>query len=207
MRDSGASRSYLKSKTSREAASQKQKSEQGPAGWFERRAERVAELWLTEVRSRDARRRSKPDDLLERFFTLLAQMLPSSFGAYREQIEPLWLQAAELFGSVAAQRGLAAGEAVDEFQILREVLIRELYSDPPPGGPLTVRDVLQLNRIIDKGVAQASIGHADALFFALFRGSGVPESLDEDVTREVTAQLVAIQHEFRATMALLEGRG
>jgi hypothetical protein len=196
----------LKSQASREAPTQKQqKFDSQPGAWFERKAERIASLWVSEVRSRDARGDARRDTLLEPFFTLLARMLSSSFGPYREQIEPLWAQTAELFGSVAARRGLAAGEAVDEFQILREVLIRELYTDPPGGTPLSLRDVLQLNRFVDKGITQASIGHADALFFALFRGSGVPESLDADVTREVTAQLDAIREEFRSTMALLEG--
>jgi hypothetical protein len=196
----------LKSQASREAPpQQQQKPEPQPAGWFQRRADRIAALWLAEVRARDARQGGKRDQLLEQFFTLLSWMLPSSFGPYREQIEPLWAQTAELFGSVAARRGLAAGEAVDEFQILREVLIRELYTDPPGGSPLSLRDALQLNRFIDRGIAQASIGHADALFFALFRGSGVPESLEPEVTREVTAQLDAIREEFRSTMALLEG--
>ena len=117
-----------------------------------------------------------------RFCGLLTRMLPGALGPLREHVEPLWLQTAELFGSVAAQRGLAAGEALDEFQILREVLIRELYADPPAGGrvPLSLRDLLRLNRVIDRGVTQAGVGHADALFFALFQGSGVPEHLDAD---------------------------
>jgi hypothetical protein len=70
---------------------------------------------------------------------------------------------------------------------------------------MSLRDVLQLNRFIDRAIAQTSIGHADALFFMLFRGSGVPESLDAAVTHEVNSQLDAVREEFRATMALLEG--
>jgi hypothetical protein len=176
------------------------------AGWFEQRAGRLAERWLSEIRSRHTRWGPIQDTLLDRFFALLTAMLPASFGPYRSQIEPLWLQVSELFGSVAARRGLAAGEAVDEFQILREVLIRELYTEPPAGGvPLSLRDLLRLNRIIDRGVTQASIGHADALFFALFQGSGVPEHLDDDVQLEVSQQLDGIDQEFRAVMGLLKG--
>jgi hypothetical protein len=176
------------------------------AGWFEQRAGRLAERWLAEIRARHARWGPTQDTLLDRFFALLTAMLPASFGPYRAQIEPLWLQVSELFGSVAAQRGLAAGEAVDEFQVLREVLIRELYMEPPAGGlPLSLRDILRLNRIIDRGVTQASVGHADALFFALFQGSGVPEHLNADVQREVGEQLDAIDEEFRAVMGLLKG--
>jgi hypothetical protein len=176
------------------------------AGWFEQRAGRLAERWLSGIHSRHSRWGSREQTLLARFLTLLTAMLPASFGPYRAQIEPLWLQVAELFGSVAARRGLAAGEAVDEFQILREVLIRELYTEPPAGGvPLSLRDILRLNRIIDRGVTQASVGHADALFFALFQGSGVPEHLDDDVQQEVSQQLDAVDEEFRAVMGLLKG--
>jgi hypothetical protein len=173
------------------------------ARWFEQRAERLADRWLSEVRARHSQWGANHDLLIGRFCTLLTCMLPGSLGPLREHVEPLWLQASELFGSVAAQRGLAAGEAVDEFQLLREVLIRELYADPPAGGavPLPLRDLLRLNRVIDRGVTQAAVGHADALFFALFQGSGVPEHLDAEVTGEVTEQLDAVGEEFRSVMA------
>jgi hypothetical protein len=196
----------LKAKASFEVPTQKKLEPIEFAAWFEQRAGRLAERWLSEIRSRHTRWGSGQDDLLNRFFALLTAMLPASFGPYREQIEPLWRQASELFGSVAAQRGLAAGESVDEFQVLREVLIRELYADPPSRAvPLSLRDLLRLNRMIDRGVTHSSIGHADALFFALFQGSGVPEYLGEEVTREVTAQLDAIDEEFREVMGLLKG--
>jgi hypothetical protein len=177
------------------------------ARWVQERDSRLAARWLSEVRARQAPLGEGVEGLLSRFFSLLASMLPVTLGPYRDQLEPIWQQAAELYGSVAAQRGLAVGEAVDEFQILRELLIRELYTDPPGGGriPIPLRDLLRVNRIIDRGVTQASVGHADVLFFALFQGSGVPEHLDEEVTREVTAQLDAINHEFREVMGLLRG--
>jgi hypothetical protein len=176
------------------------------ARWVEQRVERLAERWLTEVESKQGRQRSDVQALLKPFFKLLTSMLPASLGPYREQVEPLWLQASELFGSVAAQRGLAAGEGVDEFQILREVLIRELYAEPPAGGqvPIPLRELLRLNRLIDRGVSRASVGHADVLFFALFQGSGVPEHLSDEVRQEVTAQLEAIGEEFRTVMASLK---
>ena len=207
MRDPGVPRPQVKDQASRDTSPQKPKLEPVElAVWFERHADHIADRWLSEVRTRQPRWVSAHHSFLDRFFRLLAKMLPAGFGPYRDQIEPLWVQTAELFGSVAARRGLAAGEAVDEFQLLREVVIRELYGDPPAAGiPLSLRDLLTLNRMIDRAVAQASIGHADALFFALFRGSGVPESLDEDVTREVTEQLDGIDEEFRATMRLLRG--
>lgn len=175
------------------------------ARWVEQRVGDMAERWLAEVSARQARQGTDVKSLLAPFFNLLTSMVPASLGPYREQVEPLWLQAAELYGSVAAQRGLAAGESVEEFQIVREVLIRELYSDPPAGGqiPLPLRDVLRLNRLIDRGVTQASVGHADVLFFALFQGSGAPEQLNAEVLLEVTAQLASIAEEFKTIMAAL----
>jgi hypothetical protein len=176
------------------------------ARWVEQRVPRLAERWLTEVSAKQGRQRTDVRALLEPFFTLLTSMLPASFGPYREQVEPLWLQAAELYGSVAAQRGLATGEGVEEFQVLRVVLIRELYADPPAGGqiPIPLRDLLRLNRLIDRGVIQTSVGHADVLFFALFQGSGVPEHLSSEVVQEITAQLASIAEEFRSVMASLK---
>jgi len=173
--------------------------------WVEAHTERVGELWSAAVRARSPQARGDVDALLQGFFDLLAAMLPASLGPYREEVEPLWLQASELFGSVAAKRGLAAGEAVEEFQMVREVLIRALYADPPGGtpgpAPVPLRDLLRMNRVIDQGVSHAAVGHADALFFALFQGSGVPQQLDLEVTREVAAQLTAIDEEFREVMS------
>lgn len=168
--------------------------------WADTRSSRVAERWLVNVRARQGGLSEGVEGLLARFFACLTAMLPSCLGPYREQVEGLWLQASELYGSVAAQRGLAAGEAVEEFQVVREVLIREIYADPPTAGraPMLLRDLLRLNRLIDSGVAQASVGHADALFFSLFQGSGVPEHLSEEVRREVAAELEGIREEFES---------
>jgi hypothetical protein len=176
------------------------------ARWVEQRLDHLAQRWLAEVSSKQARQGSDIEALLAPFFTLLTSMLPASLGPYREQVEPLWRQASELYGSVAAQRGLATGESIEEFQVLRVVLIRELYADPPAGGqvPIALRDLLRLNRLIDRGVTQVSVGHADVLFFALFQGSGVPEHLSSEVVHEVTAQLEAIGEEFRTVMASLK---
>ena len=176
------------------------------AAWVEARAERLAASWLAELLVRQAAASPGLNALLGRFLNTVTAMLPSSLGPYREQVEPLWLQVCELFGSVAAQRGLAVGEAVEEFQILREVLIRALYAEPPADGnvPIPLRDLLRLNRVIDRGVTQVSIGHADVLFFALFQGSGAPEHLSDAVMAEVSEQLSTVHDEFRAVMGSLE---
>lgn len=144
---------------------------------------------------------------MRRFVDLFVTMLPANLGPYREQVEPLWLQASELFGQVAAQRGLAAGEVIEEFQILREALIRLLYAEPPTvgGARVSLRDILRLNGIVDRGVTQASVGHTDALFFALFQGSGVAESLDEELLAEIDDQLETVAREYRSVMGALRG--
>lgn len=210
MRDPGGSRSPLaRASAPRDVPTRRRKLEPLEfARWVERHAAPLADRWLGEVLARHPRPGSAVEMLLGRFFRLFTSMLPASLGPYREHVEPLWVQAAELFGSVAAQRGLAAGEAVEEFQVLREVLIRELYVEPPAEGqlPLPLRDLLRLNRVIDRGVTQTSVGHADVLFFALFQGSGVPEHLDAQVTQEVTSQLDAIGAEFGTLVSPSERR-
>ena len=170
------------------------------ARWIETRAERLADRWLLDVRARHPRWDGDLEGLLSRFFNLLTTMLPATLGPFREEVEPLWVQASQLFGSVAAHRGLAVGEAVEEFQVFREVFIRALYAEPPAAGqyPIPLRELLRLNRIIDLGVTHAGVGHADGLFFALFQGSGVAEHMDAELTEEVNAQLGTIRDEFTA---------
>lgn len=166
--------------------------------WLDAHAEPIRERWLA-----DLQRRTGPDaegvqELLEAFLALYTELLPGLLGPFREQLEPIWTGGAELFGSLACNRGLAAGEAVEEVQVLRETIMRILYQDPPrsPMGRMGLRDVLRLNRAVDLLVTHASVGHTDALFFALFQGGGVPEQLSDDVRYEVRSQL----EELRAGM-------
>ncbi len=144
------------------------------------------------------------EELLELFIELFLGLFPGLIGPYRDQLDPLWQQTSELFGSLAANRGLAAGEAVEEAQLLREALLRLLYRDPPraPTGAMGLREVLRLNRIMDELVTYASVGHTDALFFALFQGSGVPERLSDDVRYEIRNQLEAIRHSLDEVQAV-----
>ena len=131
----------------------------------------------------------------------LVSFLPGMLGPYRTQIAPLWSECAELFGSVAARRGLSAGEVIEEFQILREVILRLLFERPPaPDRGLHMRDVLQLNRAVDIGVTQASVGHTDLLFFNLVDGSGGPAPLGRDDMDEVVEQIRTLQEEGSRTM-------
>lgn len=178
------------------------------AAWVEMRIPRITRRWLREVHRRYDVGTQGINGLLEEFLTLLTGFLPAMVGPYRDQVEPLWKRTAELFGAVAAKRGLAAGEVIEEFQILREVVIRLLYQDPPLGGraPVSLREILRLNRTIDMGVTHASVGHTDALFFSLFEGSGIPDSPPTaEMVKELQQQLQGIRAELRDVLGDLPG--
>lgn len=160
------------------------------------------------MQSRDSGWSPAVEALTVEFFDLFLAMLPHGLRPFKEQVEPIWAQAAGLFGSMAAQRGLAAGEVIEEFQFLRAAVIRFLYAEPPVAGPLRIslRDLLRVNRFVDRGVAQASVGHTDALFFALFQGAGVSQGLTEENVAEIREQLDIIREEFRQVDSALGPR-
>jgi hypothetical protein len=178
------------------------------ARWLEARADRIRDRWLSDVQSRDSGWSPAVEALVVEFFDLFLDMLPHGLGPFKDQVEPIWVQAAELFGSMAAKRGLAAGEVIEEFQMLRDAVIRFLYAEPPVEGPLKIslRDLLRVNRFVDRGVTQASVGHTDALFFALFQGVGVSEGLTDETIAEVRSQLDLIREEFRQVERALGSR-
>lgn len=174
--------------------------------WLAKHRERLGERWLAGVTSRHDGLGDPARDLLTEFIGLLTRFPPVFLSPYRSQVEPLWAQLAELYGSVAAMRGLAAGEVIEEFQLLREEVIR-LFHDVPPVRELdrlALRDVLMVNRVVDLGVTHASIGHTDALFFALFQGSGVANSLTEEQEAEVREQLRGLAADLDEVTELLE---
>ncbi len=176
--------------------------------WIERRIPFLRHRWLRELASRYDGDPAGVNLLLDDFIDTVLALLPAMVGPQREQIETAWLRCAELFGAVAARRGLAAGEVIDEFQLLREAVIRLLYQDPPLGGQvLSLRDVLRLNRTIDSAVTHASVGHTDALFFALFQGSGIPDAprVSEFMT-EVRDELGSLRQEVVSMLGRLPGQ-
>ena len=174
----------------------------GFAGWIDERSPGIAERWasglLTDGDSwvGDTRPVARP------FCRGLVSFLPGMLGPFRAQVLPLWSEGAELFGSVAARRGLSAGEVIEEFQLLREVILRMMFERPPTRaeGGLPLREILQLNRAVDIGVTQASVGHTDLLFFSLIHDSGVPAPLGADDLIEVCDQIRALQAEGQRIM-------
>lgn len=168
------------------------------AEWLSARLDELAQRWSLAIRDDGPGPSEQLDVVLDAFTQHLVRFLPWMLGPYRETVEPLWVKSSELFGSVAARRGLAAGEVIEEFQLLRELVIRDLYKDPPMGGrlPLSLREVLRLNRGIDRGVTHASVGHTDALFFQFFEGEGAAPSDPVDLADEVLDQLGSMSREL-----------
>jgi hypothetical protein len=180
------------------------------AEWIEAHEKAIAQRWLIEIRTRGDRVPSEVRELLQGFLELLARFLPPSLGAYRTQVEPLFQQVAELYGNLGAHRGLVAGEAVEEFQLLREVLLRFLYTEPPGGERLGVglREMLQLNRFVDLGVTYASVGHTDTLFFHLLHGGGAPvSSPTPQVLDEVSEQIGTLAEELDRILSFEASQG
>ncbi|TVR64426.1 MAG: hypothetical protein EA422_06790 [Gemmatimonadales bacterium] len=181
--------------------------------WLEGHRDSMASRWLLELRSRSRDLDPEDERLLGEFLALLVRLLPECLGAYRQQALPLLHQAAELYGHLAALRGLAAGEGVEEIQLLREVILRFLFRDPPGEGRakgLGLRELLHLSRLVDQLVTHTSIGHTDTLFFKLFQGHGVPASTSQQTRAEVRDQLMEIREELEGLRALdvgLEDRG
>lgn len=177
------------------------------ARWVENQTVTLADSWRTAIVSRSGPWPVEIDPLMSRFLDVLVSMVPGCLGPRRAQVEPVWLQAAELYGSIAALRGLAAGDVIEEFQGLRESLIRHLYDHPPEGGraELGLRETLRLNRIVDQGVTQASVGHTDALFFALIEGSGVPVAITPQMLAELEEQLESIEGQHASALGRSDG--
>ncbi|MCY4648126.1 MAG: hypothetical protein OXE73_14770 [Gammaproteobacteria bacterium] len=167
--------------------------------WVVARSEKIVARWLSEVTKRLERRPRQLVELLGDFYETFVGILPEILGPYRRRVRPVWQEAANLYGQLAAERGLVAGEVIEEFQVLRVSLIRVLYAEPlmPPDVVPGMREVLRLNRLVDQGVTHASIGYTDSLVSALVAGPGVPESVTEELLTRVAERLHAIRSEFR----------
>ena len=179
------------------------------AEWLEAHEKPIAQRWLIELRTREDRVPAHVRELLRGFLELLVRFLPPSLGAYRTQVEPLFQQAAELYGNLGAHRGLVAGEAVEEFQVLREVLLRFLYTDPPGDEKVGVglREMLQLSRFVDLGVTYASVGHTDTLFFHLLHGGSAGDGPTEEVMAEVQEQVESLADELERILGFEAANG
>ena len=140
-----------------------------------------------------------PRATVEREFRLIIDTLSEMVGPLRREARIVWFHVCEHYGRVAAARGLAAGEVVEELQYLRELLIRHLsqgFSALRPRQGLAI--MLRLNRVIDKGIAVSVVGYTDALVATLFAQNGVPALGTEYDAAEVTRHLDGLEAELAA---------
>ncbi len=138
-----------------------------------------------------------PRTTVEREFRLIIETLSEMVGPFRREARIVWFHVCEHYGRVAAARGLAAGEVVEELQYLRELLIRHLshsFSALRPRQGLAI--MLRLNRVIDKGIAVAVVGYTDALVATLFAQNGVPAVGSEYDPVEVDRHLDGLELEL-----------
>lgn len=176
------------------------------ANYLREREVELAEAWTAEIVSRGLGQGTQYDRVVGRFMARFTGLLPWLVGPHASHVQPLWDRAAELFGTMAAKRGLAAGEVIEEFQILRDLLIRMLFRDPVCEGPLSLRDVLRLNRIVDTGVTYASVGHTDALFFHYLEAEDAPvQTSAAEIVKETDRQLAIIEDELAQVAEVASG--
>jgi hypothetical protein len=178
--------------------------------WLTRLVPSLSERWIEEIERRGHTGSAGDASLVERFAGLIVRLLPLMLGPHRDQIQPLWDRAGALYGAIAAKRGLAAGEALEELHLLRELVIRDLYRDPPAGGRvrLSLREILRMNRALDRAVTHVSVGHTDTLFFDFFESDGAGAILaGPDALAEAERQLESISQEVEALVRHAAGNG
>jgi len=134
---------------------------------------------------------------LERELGLVVTSFAHMVGPRRHEALPVFNHLAEHYGQMAAMRGLAAGEVVEELHYLRELLTLELaprlWRERPRQG-LAV--TLRLNRILDRAVALAVVGYTDMLVATLFANNGVPSSRSDTDAAETERQLDEFEHDL-----------
>lgn len=133
----------------------------------------------------------------ERLLGLMVDLLVLMVGPVRREADGTWFAASELYGRLAALRGLSAGEVVEELQHLRELLAREL-GDFFVALPLRQQmpTILRVNRVLDTAVTSAVVGYTDALVASMFSREGVPVPTADSV-QEAIAQIAGIEAEVR----------
>jgi hypothetical protein len=133
----------------------------------------------------------------ERLLKLIVNLLAHMSGPLRRETDETWFAATELYGRLAAVRGLSAGEVVEELQYLRELLtvdMADIFVALPARQQLPT--LLRLNRVLDRGVANAVVGYTDALVATMFSREGVPVPTTDSV-QELLAQLDGIEGELK----------
>ncbi len=134
---------------------------------------------------------------VERELRLILDIIIEMVGPYRRETKTVWFDVCEHYGRVAAARGLAAGEVVEEMQYLRELLTRTLS---PVLAAMRARAglaiMMRLNSVLDKGIAVAVVGYTDALVATLFSQNGVPATGADFDEGDVERQIEAIEEQL-----------
>jgi hypothetical protein len=165
---------------------------------LEDRRDRIGGRWYADVRSRLEPEHEDVEGTLPLILNSLVAFLLETVGNGHDAAEEIWQQAAHLYGAFAVRRGLAAGEVVEELQLLRTVILRFLLEEQDiQWEDRSFRwNLLSLNRLLDLGVASASIAYVDDLFFAHVQGSGVTEGVTDEVAEEIRRQLESFKKEL-----------
>ena len=138
--------------------------------------------------------RNIPRSLVERQLRLVVDGLVEMLGPMRREAKVVWQQLMEHYGRIAAARGLAAGEVVEEIQQLRSLLIQHIGASVAAMRPRrAVAVFLRLNGIMDKGIALAVVGYTDALVANLLMTDRTTQSLTEANGDDMSRQLEAIE--------------
>ncbi len=159
--------------------------------------DKIQAEWVDWIVSRLSSVQHPRRETIERQVALLLDLLLQMTGPLRRESTELWLNASEWYGQTAAQRGLAAGEIVEEFQYLRELLIRHL-SELVAALPArqSMAGVLRLNRFLDMGVSHAVVGYTDALVESLLERQGIPVGATETDDTVIEERLDQFEHDL-----------
>lgn len=159
--------------------------------WLAGEVEALGTYWYREVVRRGGVTEPAVRTILRDLTGFMASMVPASVSVERKAVLDVCCRTAALYGSLGCLRGLAAGEVVEEIQILREAILRVVFSEPAVliGADLKLREALRINRFVDELVTQASVSHTDDLFFQLLEGNGVPSTPTPDLLAEIKDQL------------------
>jgi len=158
--------------------------------------------WSAWLATRQRAAQDLDAETTQRLVGMIVDLLILMVGPLRREVDETWYSASELYGRLAALRGLAAGEVVEELNHLRELLARELadfFVALPARQQLPT--LLRLNRVVDSGVAGAVVGYTDALVASMFSRDGVPVPT-ADSFQEAVAQVAALEAEVRQLAGL-----
>ncbi len=141
--------------------------------------------------------RSIPRPLVEREFRLVIDSFVEMLGPLRREAKTVWQHVTEHYGRMAAARGLAAGEVVEELQQLRVLLIKYIGAFVAAMRPRrAVAVFLRLNGIIDSGIASGVVGYTDALVASLLMTDRSTQPLTEANADDLGRQLDALESEL-----------